>query len=60
MNMRIKRNATCDFVEIDGTRFDMPNDSARREGLRELVVNHYCLSRGFAPLYPEATAIAKD
>ena len=54
MFIRIKRNAAVHTVEIDGTKFDVPANQVRADGLRELVVNYYCRVKGYAPLYPEA------
>ncbi len=54
MNMIIKMNSAEHSVEIDGTKFDVPTDSAQRDGLRELVVNYWCKKNGHLPLYPDA------
>ena len=52
--MIIKMNSAEHSVEIDGTKFDVPTDSAQRDGLRELVVNYWCKKNGHLPLYPDA------
>jgi len=53
MRLRIKINAAQHTVEIDGTKFEVPNDPWQRAGLRELVVNYWCKINGYRLLYPE-------
>lgn len=55
MRFKLKANAAENYIEIDGTRFDIPNNSAQRDGMRELVVNHFCRVKGIPLLYPNAT-----
>lgn len=59
MNLRIKIGAAHNFVEIDGTRFDVPSDKAQRDGMRELVVNYYCKQHGLPIIYPDAAEYAR-
>ena len=58
MNLRIKISAAHHFVEIDGTRFDVPADKVQRDGMRELVVNYYCKQCGLPVLYPDTAEYA--
>ena len=51
MSIVLKRNAVENSITIDGAKFDVPNDKVKQDGLREFVVDHYCMIHGYAPRY---------
>lgn len=59
MSMRIVMSAEEHSIEIDGTKFNVPFNRDQRDGMRELVVNHFCRLHGFPIMYPNAVEYMK-
>ncbi len=59
MAMRIVMSAEEHSIKIDGTKFNVPFDRDQRDGMRELVVNHFCQLHNYPLMYPNAAEYMK-